>query len=647
MSETQPCAQNIAIATFCAHEASGPGSDALAPYTGLERADWLAAADRLLAALRPWASADHATITPPGPPGGYGTRVDGLEGFARSFMGAAFRIAGTDDAASAELAEWYAEGITAGVDPGNPGRWVRPGEHDQAKVEAAALALGLHLTRTRIWDRLDERTRDRLIGYLAELVGAQIPPINWVWFRIVTETFLRSVGGPWSQADLDHDLAVHESFVRADGWFADGPERSYDHYAGWALHFYPVIWLEMAAGDERAGELRERYLARLDAFLPQAAALVGADGGPLVQGRSLTYRFAAAAPFWAGAIAGSTALSPGELRRAASGILRHFLDNGVPDEQGLLPLGWHDAWRPIAQRYSGPGSPYWAFKGMAGLALTADHPVWTAAEEPLPVERGDVAMAMRAPGWLVSGTRGDGIVRVVNHGTDHGQEGVLVSDSPLYARLGYSTATSPVLSAAGWDEPLDASVSLLDERGRASHRAGFRTLPLGTTGEACYGFSIGRAHWVVPTPGQPDHGSGRSGEVTTGPKILVGSIVRGPWEVRLVRIGEGFAGPLRVTGWPVAPGGATSIVVDLGGLPKSGVLTVPDATPLSPVTEIPWRASAGDAQEGRWYVAGILLSGDSTAAEPPVVAIVGDHVAVIWPDGVKSRVDLPEVRHGS
>jgi hypothetical protein len=102
-----------------------------------------------------------------------------------------------------------------------------------------------------------------------------------------------------------------------------------------------------------------------------------------------------------------------------------------------------------------------------------------------------------------------------------------------------------------------------------------------------------------------------------------------------------------VTGWPVAPGGATSIVVDLGGLPKSGVLTVPDATPLSPVTEIPWRASAGDAQEGRWYVAGVLLSGASTAAEPPDVAVENEHVAVIWPDGVKSRVDLPEVRHGS
>ncbi|MEJ3655068.1 DUF2264 domain-containing protein [Actinomycetes bacterium KLBMP 9759] len=625
---------------------TGPGT--LAPFTGLARADWLATTDRLLAALRPWASADHATITPPGAPGGYGTRVDGLEGFARSFMGAAFRIAGTEDAASAELAAWYAEGLTAGVDPDNPGRWVRPGEHDQAKVEAAALALGLHLTRKQIWDLLDERTRDRLVGYLAELVGAQIPPINWVWFRIVTQTFLRSVGGPWSRADLDDDLAVHESFVRAEGWFADGPDRSYDHYAGWALHFYPAVWLEMAAGDERAEELRERYRARLDEFLPQAAALVGADGGPLVQGRSLTYRFAAAAPFWAGAITGSTALTPGELRRAASGILRHFLDNGVPDDHGLLPLGWHAGWRPIAQRYSGPGSPYWAFKGMAGLALAADHPVWTAVEEPLPVERGDVAMVVRAPGWLVAGTRADGIVRVVNHGTDHGQEGALVSDSPLYARLGYSTVTSPVLTAPGWDEPLDAGVSLLDERGHASHRAGFRTLTLGATGDAGYGFSIGRAHWVEPTPGQPDHGSGRTGEITWGPEIVIGSIVRGAWEVRLARVeGCGYepTGPLRVGGWPVAPDGPTSVVVDLGGLPGSGVITMSDATPLSPTTRIPWRASAGVAQKGRWYVAGVLLCGAQTVAASPAVTVTAGRATVIWCNGAETRVDLPELGH--
>jgi hypothetical protein len=104
---------------------------------------------------------------------------------------------------------------------------------------------------------------------------------------------------------------------------------------------------------------------------------------------------------------------------------------------------------------------------------------------------------------------------------------------------------------------------------------------------------------------------------------------------------------LRVTGWPVAPGGAISRVVDLGGLPEHGVLTIPDATPISATTEIPWRASAGDAQAGRWYAAGVLLSRDPTTAAPPAVGFEAGHAAVSWPDGVTSRVELPEVRHGS
>ena len=54
---------------------------------------WTRLADDLLAALRPYASANNARITPPGAEGGYGRDVDGLEGFARSLMIAGFRIA--------------------------------------------------------------------------------------------------------------------------------------------------------------------------------------------------------------------------------------------------------------------------------------------------------------------------------------------------------------------------------------------------------------------------------------------------------------------------------------------------------------------------------------------------------------------------
>ena len=53
----------------------------------------------------------------PGPEGGYGRAVDGLEGFARTFLLAGFRIAGERGAGLDELVDWYAAGIAAGTDP--------------------------------------------------------------------------------------------------------------------------------------------------------------------------------------------------------------------------------------------------------------------------------------------------------------------------------------------------------------------------------------------------------------------------------------------------------------------------------------------------------------------------------------------------
>ena len=73
----------------------------------------------------------------------------------------------------------------------------------------------------------------------------------------------------------------------------------------------------------------------------------------------------------------------------------------------------------MLQYYSGHGSQYWASSGFLGLALPPAHPVWTETEEPMAVERGDYCVAMAEPGFLVRGTRADGIVRVASHRSDH------------------------------------------------------------------------------------------------------------------------------------------------------------------------------------------------------------------------------------
>ena len=670
------------------------------------RDDWLRLADRLLAAARRHASPGHARIAFPGAEGGYGHAIDGLEGFARTFLLAGFRIAGERGAGLDELAEWYARGIATGTDPNAPDheRWVRLDEHAQAKVEAASIALILDLTRPWIWDRLAPGVRERVVDYLSPAVGDDTyPPINWVWFRLVVQTFLRAVGGPWSRPEMAADLATHDTFRREGGWLSDGRRRAYDHYTGWALHTYPILWSRMSGAGDLAEARRDRDLADLDLFLHDALALVGADGSPLMQGRSLIYRFAAAAPFWAGALAGVPSHSPGRLRHAADMIVRHFADRGAPGADGLLTLGWHGPFPGLAQSYSGPGSPYWAAKGLLGLALPADHPVWAAEPEPLPIEEGDYLRVARAPGWLISGVSDDGIIRMHNHGTDHEVPGATGGDAPLYARIGYSTATMPTLERS---DPLDNSVVLVDEAGRHSHRTGMRLLAIGesprpptsrscgaapheppppgwvgpskaagsdnfppssTAGEPTHpgsepppdragahpgcglAGSTAAAHWLAPAPDRPDHGAGLPGEVTPAGQITTYSIVRGPWELRLARVDDPApaAVSLRIGGWPVT-GDLHSHLVPVLGAAKPGH-TRYAAGPLGdgPV-HVPWLEYP--ATPGIWTAALVALARE---AEPPhcrarLVETGGGaedeghgwEVEAEWPDSVLTRTPL-------
>ncbi|MDN3310866.1 DUF2264 domain-containing protein [Microbacterium oryzae] len=642
-----------------AHAPSSPSA------SDWSRGAWTAYADRLLKGAMAWASPGRARITPPGASGGYGRDVDGLEGFARTFLLAGFRIAGERGEGVDALIDFFATGIRTGVDPQAPDRWVRLEEHAQAKVEAASIALILDMTRPWIWARLDEITQQRVIDYLAPAVGDDTyPRTNWLWFRLVVQTFLRSVGGPWSAEDVEADLTLHDSFIRADGWMSDGEERSFDHYVGWALHLYPVLWARMQGADELAKGRTAKDVAALDRFLVDARHLVGADGSPLLQGRSLIYRFAAAAPFWVGVLAEVPSHSAGALRHAADRIVSHFAGHGVPDARGLLTMGWHDEWRPLAQSYSGPGSPYWAAKGLLGIALPADHPVWTAPAEPLPVESADFVRAIAAPGWVAAGTAADGIVRVVNHGTDHAAAGALVGDSPLYARLAYSTATSPLLDERGWREPLEQSVTLVDAAD-ATHRAAMELLDARVVDGLGVAASTWRAHTLAVDERQQRHGSGLVGAASVVGRLTVVSLVRGATEVRLTRLDDLAPGTeiadwrLRWGGWPVAgdavtsrtasapdtlaevrSGDVTSTLRALSHRASADVEVREGASPLGPTSGVPVLESA--ARAGEWFAVELVL-----AAEPQLaatVALADDSVDITWPDGVTTTTSLTDIR---
>ncbi|MBL1084080.1 DUF2264 domain-containing protein [Streptomyces actinomycinicus] len=472
------------------------------PHTGYTRAHWEAAADALLAAVEPYATPDGALYHLPGDHVSRSGRLsDGLEGYARTLLLAAFRRDET-------VLGRYAEGLATG--PG--GVWPRITDRGQPLVEAASVALALRLTRPLLWDRLDDPVRQRTAGWLAGALTAEPWPCNWELFPVTVGGFLAETGHRETAARkaIDRGLARVEDWYLGDGWYTDGDGRKFDYYNGWAMHLYTVLhaWL---AGD---GELLSRYGRRLSRHLTDYARLFGADGAPVHQGRSLTYRFAATAPLWLGALTGHTPLAPGETRRLASGTLRYFLDGGAVDERGLLPLGWLGPDESLVQDYSGPASPYWASKGFLGLLLPAGHEVWTAREQPSPADRADTAHLVRVPNWLLQSTRSDGLVRLHNHGSEE------VRYDPYYTRLAYSTRTAPAPS-------YDNSVIVDGDPSRTDIE------PLGA--------GVG---WIASRH-------------TVGAGITVTTVVavRGAVEVRAHLVAGAAPGtPVRVTGWPAGDG---------------------------------------------------------------------------------------------
>ncbi|MCF3123930.1 DUF2264 domain-containing protein [Streptomyces arenae] len=623
------------------HLSLPPTDRVLSPLTGWTRAHWEALADRQLEALVPYATPGFAQYRLPGRNSWSGVVSDGLEGYARSFLLASFRIAGAGGEVDPRLVERYARGLTTGTDRTSGEAWPELTDCSQQMVEAASIAIGLHETRPWIWDRLDARVQERVVDWFSGFVGKKTWDNNWRLFQVVSEQFLASVGAPHSQADIDGGLDRIEDWYRGDGWYSDGDGRNFDYYIGWAMHLYPLLWARMA-GDADGGRATV-YRERLALFLTAYPHFFGGDGAPVHQGRSLTYRFAAAAPVWLGALADCTPLAPGLTRRLASGTARHFVEHGVPDERGLLPLGWYGTFLPATQAYSGPASPYWASKGFLGLLIPADHPVWTEREVPLPVERSDQYTALPRPGWLLHGTRDDGIVRLVNHGSDHNPLEGPAQDDPHYAKFGYSTATAPETAPRAWERAVDGHVALLDADGTASRR--LRIHPLSCEGR------VASSRHDARFPGREE----------TFP-VETTSALHGPWEIRVHRVQAPAELSVREGGHAVAdesrphaeqgPGwalvrtesGLTSAVVALHGWDEdAGIAREVAANAFGPHSATPYLSCAARPGADSVHVTLVALSRDTVrpqALRESVVCAVHDDggVGVRFPDGTELRL---------
>jgi len=597
----------------------------LSPHTGYTREHWTAVADGLLDAAWNWASPGGARLDLPGPPSGSGVRSDGLEGFARTFLAAAFRVAGEDGKDPHGRLERYAGGLDTGTR--TPGRddaesWPVIRDHDvagQPMVESASVALGLRLTRPWLWDRLAPAVQDRVEEWLRGALRHVPAPNNWYLFPFTVAGFLSSVGRADAETTRARDRALEllDGWYRGDGWYADGDGRAFDHYNGWALHLYPVLDAHLAGEPAPFG-------GRLREHLESFGLWFGGDGAPLHFGRSLTYRFAAASAVGLGAVTGDTPLRPGVSRRLLSGALRYFLDRGAVDERGLLGLGWHGPHAPTVQYYSGPGSPYWASKAFVCLLAPPEHPLWTSVEEPAPSETADAVLALPAPGLLLQATRDDGVVRLHNHGSDgvrpHEAESA-AGENPHYGRFAYSTRTGPTAR----DNPADNHFAVVVAGVRSVRR---RIHPLGAGRADGWGWA---GSWHRPV-------FGRGPATVPGLRVESVTVARGRAEVRVHRVlGAPPGARAEETGWAAAPG--ESALRPLAGWTREDDVRAPHGTAF-----VPWVSLSRLSGEvhGTTVFAAVAVLG--AEAGDPSASVAEEEVGIGWPDGFAVRIRFGPLR---
>lgn len=621
----------------------------LSPKTGWTRDHWEAVADRWLSHIRVHASPHKAATRLPGRVTADGERRESMETIGRSLLMAAPRIRGAKGEDQLQLAAWYKEALLAGTAIDGPESWPRGVTCrspllgiTNSIVESANIAFSLFISKDWLWESFNGDEKKQVADWLRHHARLEVWGNNWQLFPAMAEGFLRSVGEDVSGCTGARNVARVESWYLGDGWYTDGPEHSIDYYNAWAIHPYLWAWYEMTGSwDSYEGK---RYKERLAAYVKTQSAMYAPDGSVLHVGRSLAYRTAVLGAIWCSELAGVNPLTPGQTRRLASGVLANFTQHGVGIESAPN-LGWYQEHLPGAQEYSGFGSAYLGGMGFLGLALPAEHPIWSETENEQASDGEDFSLSLPAASWSLESA--GGIVRLSNHGSDHcglPVGGGKDPDDPHYAKFSYSTHTGPGTSKA-WEENIDGHLALVDSEGIASRRCALR----GLRTEGHISASV--------------HVPQKSTKALLGTAVTTVSINRGTSEVRAHLVNGGadytiregahavadaqelerstIALPSQPAAWVRNAANLRAGVVGLYGWDNAATASYQGSNSFGEHSAVPYLSAPGKAEPAIYVALHTLnFDGGELTADQAQVAVNGTVVTVTWASGEVDVVDL-------
>jgi hypothetical protein len=306
----------------------------------------------------------------------YGRNSAEMEGFSRLLWGLAPFWRHSEDK---EFLPIFQSGLISGTSPQSSEYWGKVFDYDQKIVEMAAIAAAIGMAPEKLWDVYSSSEKAAIHTWMAQINDCGTPRNNWLFFRVLANLMFRKLGLPADTERLRSDLDSIESFYSGDGWYFDGERSQIDYYVPFALHYYGLM-CSFLFGDDIFVK-NAAYKERADLFAQDFLHWFTKDGAAIPFGRSLTYRFAQGSFFSALALAGSRSLPVGALKAAALRNIDWWLKRPIFDNAGILTVGYAYPNLFMSERYNAPGSPYWAFKAFACLALHDCHPFWASSFE--------------------------------------------------------------------------------------------------------------------------------------------------------------------------------------------------------------------------------------------------------------------------
>lgn len=330
---------------------------------------------------------------------GRNRKVTFMETFGRLMAGIAPWLALPDDDTDEglkrrQLREWALSSYKNAVDPASPDYLLWQGE-GQAMVDAAYIAESFTRAYDALWMPLDEQTKQRYVTEFKNIRKIDPPYTNWLLFSSTIESFLIRAGADGDDYRVNSAVRKMEEWYTGDGWYADGPEFSFDYYSSFVFHpMYLETLGNMLDANRRTrihyGKYYNRALERTKKYAIVLERMVSPEGTFPVFGRSIPYRMACLQPLalmaWKEQL--PSGITNGQVRSALTKVMHRMFDGKDNfNEGGFLTIGFCGRQPNIADWYTNNGSLYMTSLAFMPLGLPAVHPFWTDAPAPTTQEK--------------------------------------------------------------------------------------------------------------------------------------------------------------------------------------------------------------------------------------------------------------------